>query len=142
MTEISDTLTRIRVFIYAHIAESGAPPSAERIASGRSAADFVCLGFRQHDFDQLLKRQVIIDHEHTSHLVVSSVAAAASSSDCNTRIISSMSNGPATPRARAARPWAPWGAARGRTSGKRYARVSRTTGITRVVFSSYSAKLW
>ena len=32
MTEISDTLTRIRVFIYTHIAESGAPPTAERIA--------------------------------------------------------------------------------------------------------------
>jgi hypothetical protein len=36
MTEISDTLTRIRVFIYTHIAESGAPPAAERIADRMS----------------------------------------------------------------------------------------------------------
>jgi len=33
MSEISDTQTRIRVFIYTHIAEVGAPPTAERIAA-------------------------------------------------------------------------------------------------------------
>ena len=36
MTEISDTQTRIRVFIYTRIAEFGAPPTAERIADGMS----------------------------------------------------------------------------------------------------------
>jgi hypothetical protein len=36
MTEISDTQTRIRVFIYTHIAEFGAPPTAERIAAEMS----------------------------------------------------------------------------------------------------------
>lgn len=36
MTEIADTQTRIRVFIYTHIAEFGAPPTAERIADWMS----------------------------------------------------------------------------------------------------------
>ena len=36
MTEISDIETRIRVFIYTHIAEFGAPPTADRIAAEMS----------------------------------------------------------------------------------------------------------
>lgn len=36
MTEVSDTLTRIRVLIYSHVAEFGTPPTAERIAARMS----------------------------------------------------------------------------------------------------------
>jgi hypothetical protein len=58
MTEISDVVTRIRVFIFTHIAEFGPPPSADQIASEMSTT--------VHDARAALEtlavnRQVILD---------------------------------------------------------------------------------
>ena len=58
MTEISDVETRIRVFIYTHIAEFGAPPTADAIANEMSMT--------VHDARAALEtlavnRQVILD---------------------------------------------------------------------------------
>jgi alkylmercury lyase-like protein len=58
MTENSDLQRRIRVFIYTHIADSGAPPSAERIAIEMSLSVDAA---RQSLESLATTRQVILD---------------------------------------------------------------------------------
>ena len=58
MTEDSDLQKRIRVFIYTNIADSGAPPTAERIASEMSLSVDAA---RQSLESLATTRQVILD---------------------------------------------------------------------------------
>jgi hypothetical protein len=58
MTQTPDIRTRIRIFIYTHIADHGVPPSSQRIATEMS----ISTEEAREEFETLaLSRQVILD---------------------------------------------------------------------------------